>query len=71
MDNRSAEITKYAANSLLATKISFANEFWLGCAMPQGQISILFDWELVQTLESVRSFCMRVLATVDRVSRKM
>jgi UDPglucose 6-dehydrogenase len=31
MDNKSAEVTKYAANSILATKISFINEMSLLC----------------------------------------
>ena len=41
MDERSAELTKYAANSLLATKISFINEIANLCDVLQADIEMV------------------------------
>ena len=41
MDNRSAEMTKYAANSLLATKISFINEIGNLCERVGADITMV------------------------------
>ncbi|MCK5074836.1 MAG: UDP-glucose/GDP-mannose dehydrogenase family protein, partial [Calditrichia bacterium] len=41
MDNKSAEITKYAANALLATKISFMNEMARLCDKTGADISMI------------------------------
>ena len=38
MNNRSAELTKYAANAMLATKISFMNELARLCDLVNGDI---------------------------------
>jgi len=70
MDEKSAELTKYAANSFLATKISFMNEIAnlcekLGADVDMVRIGIGSDTRIG------KGFYFQVLATAEVVSQKM
>ena len=70
MDERSAELTKYAANAFLATKISFMNEIAQLCERLGADVDMVRKG--IGSDEGLENdFYFRVLVMAEVVSQKM
>jgi UDPglucose 6-dehydrogenase len=70
MDERSAELTKYAANSFLAVKISFMNEIANLCERFGADVDLIRRG-MGSDERSEKDFCFPVLVMAEAVSQKM
>ena len=70
MDIPSAEMTKYAANAMLATRISFMNDIANLCELVGANVDHVRKASALMPVLEPNS-CMRVVVMVDLVFQKM